>query len=116
MSTSTIHDLRRAGYKVYVDHYRYFIEDVTCDYIFTDKIRKRTKTHKIPVLKKYSMSTITKDRKKDVFARGGETVVTITTNAGTFSSNVHCSIDDNYNKKEGASQALTKLLAAIKLS
>lgn len=116
MSTTTVHDLRRAGYKVHVDHHRYFIEDVSCDYILTDKIRKRTKTHKIPVLKKYNMSTVMKGRKKDVFARGGETVVTITTPSGVFSSNVHCSIDDNYNKKEGTSQALSKLLASIKLS
>lgn len=109
----TIHDLRRAGYKVHVDHYRYFIENVDCDYILTDKIRNRTRSNKVPVLKKYSMSNISKDRKKDVFARGGETVVTITTKDGIFSARVHCSIDDNYNKKEGTSQALTKLLSKL---
>ena len=110
---TTIHDLRRAGYKVHVEHFRYFIEDIECDYILTDKIRNRTRSNKIPVLRKHGMSTVNKNRKKEVFARGGETVVTITTDAGSYSARVLCSIDDNYNKKEGTSQALTKLLAKL---
>jgi len=107
----TVHQLRLDGYKVYVDHYRYFIEKVNCDYIITDKIRRRARTHAIPILRKYSMSLLEKAKRREVFARGGETSVTLTLPYGrSFSSMVNCSIEDNYNKKEGVSQALSNLL------
>ena len=94
--TNTVHQLRKEGNKVRVEHYRRYFDTVNKCYVF---------------LTNYQYSLLNKSLIKGPLATGGYTVITLTTcNGNEFSGDARCSTKENYCKRTGVATALERLL------
>ena len=98
---NTVHNLRKAGYKVRVIHYRYYKADSVVG-------------SAILLSKKELKEIAPCDNRFILLPRGGKTAVEITTPSGanTFGESI-CSRKDGFNRKLGLKIAINRALAKL---
>lgn len=105
MNLPTIHQLRKAGYKVKISHYRYS-NRYSDPVVFTAEQR-------FPIF----LNLITRQAKKDrefayISGKGGETVLSLKTPVGNeIVSHAKCSLKDSFNRKLGIRICIGRLVA-----
>ncbi len=100
----TIHELRKAGNKVRVTHYRYLHEDI--------KHWEETNRFEPPAMfqDRLKPAKHLKEFNEPIGAKGGKTTIEITTPKGeNFAAEVFCHPKDAFNRKLGIIKCLGRL-------
>jgi hypothetical protein len=100
----TVHELRKAGYKVKVGHFRNFFK-------YNPQTGKKTSVYNI-------LFSEWKESYSDFYlnTKGGRTLVTIKppNSSEEYEGSIECSIEERYVKNFGTKRAIARALAKIK--
>lgn len=100
---STVAELRKSGFRIRCNHYRYYFDFENDDYVLFHKREVEEANYLYEVICSTPES------------RGGETIVEVRTPEGVEVKGVaYCSPVDSYNKKLGVAKALGRAMQQLK--
>jgi hypothetical protein len=97
--TKTVHQLRKEGHKVRVEHFRRYFDRTNGCYVY---------------LTNYQYSLVNPMWVTGPLATGGYTNITLTTRSGSeYQADARCSTKENYCKKAGVALSLARIIKLI---
>lgn len=118
MNTS-IADVRREGFRVKVNHYRFRNDDIrkvrslAVKYYNPNLLNKeQTRIAKLLNIEPFHASSFGDGR--DISSLGGVTEVILEKDGANYLGASHCALVDNYNRSEGIKRALGRALSNVK--
>jgi hypothetical protein len=105
----TIHDLRKAGYKVRIVHARCSVQGIKD---IENLVKNGTKKRNLPTPRYYLRKEF--KNSENIAAKGGVTVVEVTTPQGkTYRGDSVCYFGDAFNRKLSVKIAMGRLVSSI---